>query len=286
MKVDPVMQAHRPLVVAAAAVLPLVACAVAQFHDSVANTNAALGLVLLVVTVASTGIRVAGIVAALSSAAGFDYFLTEPYNTFNLSDRGDFETAVLLLLVGAAVTEVAPLGASRTGPGQPGAGLPRRCVGTAATVAAGRASTDDLIDLMCRQIVEILQIDGCRFDPGTRSGLPALDLRYRFAERTHDRRVPQGLAHRFDDCADGAQRGVTHGQLLLTAATRLSGRRGNSFASQSRSSIRLAPRSPPVGRPGRYGSVNRALGTAVPAFDRHSPVPVADGAAAVAAMDA
>jgi hypothetical protein len=32
-------------------------------------------------------------VAALSSAAGFDYFLTEPYNTLSISDRADIETA-------------------------------------------------------------------------------------------------------------------------------------------------------------------------------------------------
>jgi len=95
-------------VVAAAAVIPLLACSIlALFRDSIANTNAALGLVLLVVAAASTGIRLAGILAALSTAAGFDYFLTEPYNTLNITDRADIVTAVLLLLVGTAVTEVA-----------------------------------------------------------------------------------------------------------------------------------------------------------------------------------
>ena len=96
------LQAHRGLVVAAAAVVPFAACALlAVFRESVANTNAALGLVLLVVAAASTGIRWAGIVAALSSAAWFDFFLTEPYNQFTIADRADIETAVLLLIVGA-----------------------------------------------------------------------------------------------------------------------------------------------------------------------------------------
>ena len=108
MKIDPILQAHRPLVVLGAAVVPVAACAIlALFRDSIANTNAALGLVLLVVAAASTGIRWAGIVAALSSAVGFDYFLTEPYNTLSISDRGDIETALLLLLIGAAVAQAA-----------------------------------------------------------------------------------------------------------------------------------------------------------------------------------
>ena len=70
------------------------------------NTNAGLALVLIIVAAASTGIRWAGIAAALASAAGFDYFLTEPYSTFVITDRADIETAVLLL-VGSAVTEIA-----------------------------------------------------------------------------------------------------------------------------------------------------------------------------------
>ncbi|MGH8775893.1 MAG: hypothetical protein ACRDWI_12215 [Jiangellaceae bacterium] len=58
-----------------AVLAPLVACSVlALFRDSVANTSAALGLVLVVVGVAATGRRVAGIVAALSSAAWFVFY--------------------------------------------------------------------------------------------------------------------------------------------------------------------------------------------------------------------
>ena len=56
-------------------------------------------LVLLVVAAAATGIRLAGIAAALTAAAGFDFFLTAPYHTFAIADPDDIETAVLLLLV-------------------------------------------------------------------------------------------------------------------------------------------------------------------------------------------
>lgn len=223
MRVDAVLRAHRPLVVAASAVLPLVACGIlALFRDSVANTNAALGLVLLVVAAASSGIRLAGIVAALSSAAGFDYFLTEPYNTLNISDRADIETAVLLLLVGAAVTEVALWGRREQARASQEQGYLDGVLSTAATVAAGRSSSRELIDQVCRQIVEILQIDGCSFDPGTRSGLPTLDPGGTVARHGRTINVArQGLPVDSKIALMVRSGGITYGHLLLTASTRV-----------------------------------------------------------------
>jgi len=223
MTVDPVLRAHRPLVVATSAVLPLVACALlALFRDTIANTNAALGLVLLVVAAAATGIRLAGIVAALSSAAGFDYFLTEPYYTLNISGHADIETAVLLLLVGAAVTEVALCGRREQARASREQGYLDGVLGTAATVAAGRSSTGELIDQVCRQIVEILQIDSCGFDPATRSGLPTLDPTGTVTR--HGRTIDvarQGLPTDSRIALMVQSGGVTYGHLQLTAATRV-----------------------------------------------------------------
>ena len=92
----------------AAAVVPLLVCLLLSgVRDSIENTNAALLLVLVVVGVAALGSRTAGLVAAVSGAASFDYFLTAPYDQFRIGDRSDIETTVLLLLIGAAVTELA-----------------------------------------------------------------------------------------------------------------------------------------------------------------------------------
>ena len=199
------------------------ACAIlALFRDTVANTNAALGLVLLVVAAAATGIRLAGIVAALSSAVGFDYFLTEPYNTLNISDRADIETAALLLLVGAAVTEVALWGRREQARASKEQGYLAGVLGTAATVAAGRSSTGALIDQVCRQIVEILQIDSCSFDTATRSGLPTLDPTGTVTR--HGRTIDvarQGLPTDSKIALMVQSGGVTYGHLQLTAATRV-----------------------------------------------------------------
>src|SRR5262245_24461442 len=105
---------HRSVVIAAAAVVPLRACALSvPFRDHPAHTNAALALVLLVVAAAATGIRTAGITAAVSSAAWYDFFLTRPYESFHISNQTDLETFVLLVLVGIAVTEIALWGHRR-----------------------------------------------------------------------------------------------------------------------------------------------------------------------------
>jgi hypothetical protein len=51
--------------------------------------------------------RLAGIVAAVSAAAWFDFFFTMPYERFTITRRGDIETTVLVMAVDIAVTEIA-----------------------------------------------------------------------------------------------------------------------------------------------------------------------------------
>lgn len=88
--------------------VPLAVCLVlSSLRAEMANTNAALALVLVVVAVASLGSRFAGLSAAVVSAAGFDVFLTQPYGTFTIHSAADVQTTVLLLVIGAAVTELA-----------------------------------------------------------------------------------------------------------------------------------------------------------------------------------
>jgi K+-sensing histidine kinase KdpD len=85
----------------------LVAAALIPWRDDVAGTNVALVLVVVVVAVAASGVRWAGIVAALSAAAAFNLFHTVPYYSLRISSPDDLETTVLLLAVGLAVGEIA-----------------------------------------------------------------------------------------------------------------------------------------------------------------------------------
>ena len=99
------------LALTAGVIGPLLATAImTPWREDFENTDAALILVVVVVAVASAGSRAAGYVAALSSAVWFDFFLTRPYGQFSIDRASDVETTVLLLVIGAAVTEIAVWG--------------------------------------------------------------------------------------------------------------------------------------------------------------------------------
>src|SRR5215469_18604587 len=96
------------LALAAAVLGPLaVAAALVPFRAQLSGTNSALILVVVIVAVASNGNRLAGGLAAVSAAAWFDFFLTRPYERFTITNAADITTAVLLLVVGLAVSQLA-----------------------------------------------------------------------------------------------------------------------------------------------------------------------------------
>ncbi len=87
--------------------LPVAVSAIlVPFRGNFSLPASALVLVLVVVAVGSFGSRFAGFLAALSSAAWFDFFLTKPYETFNIIYHTDLETELSLLVVGLAITEI------------------------------------------------------------------------------------------------------------------------------------------------------------------------------------
>jgi K+-sensing histidine kinase KdpD len=152
-----------------------VAAGAALLHGVLANTSAALVLVLVVVAVGVAGDRTAGVLAALSAAAAFDFFLTEPYHRFAILDRVDVETALLLLAIGVAVTEIAQWGRRQQARAQRREGY-LTGVATAARLAADGTPDHDLVATVERMIADVLDLDGCRFDPAhaRRSDRPVL----------------------------------------------------------------------------------------------------------------
>jgi Domain of unknown function (DUF4118) len=144
----------------------LVTLAVLPFRASVANTNAALLLVVVIVAVAAQGYRLAGGVAAFSSGVCFDFFLTQPYQRFSIRDRADIETTLLLLVVGVAVTELAVWGHAQQAEASRVAGYTAGIQDALAAVGDG-ASATAMIDQVCRQLTLVLALKACRFDYGT-----------------------------------------------------------------------------------------------------------------------
>jgi K+-sensing histidine kinase KdpD len=95
---------------AALAVSAAVAAILVPFRVSFPSVDAALVMVVVIVAVAAWGDRLAGALAAISAGVWFDFFLTRPYETFDISHRTDIETTALLFAVGLAVTELTARG--------------------------------------------------------------------------------------------------------------------------------------------------------------------------------
>jgi K+-sensing histidine kinase KdpD len=76
------------LAVLAGLVAPLVVAVIlVPFRDGFPGTDAALVLIVVVVAVGAAGYQPAGVVAAVSAAAWFDFFLTVPYERFTITRR-------------------------------------------------------------------------------------------------------------------------------------------------------------------------------------------------------
>jgi K+-sensing histidine kinase KdpD len=135
------------------------------FRDSVPNTDAALALVLVVVAVAAAGYRLAGIVAAVSAAVWFDFFLTVPYERFSITRHTDIETTVLILAVGVAVTEIAVRGRRQHAAAARRAGYLDGINAAARAVATG-TEAQQLVQQVCDQLTRLLGLTACRFQDG------------------------------------------------------------------------------------------------------------------------
>jgi K+-sensing histidine kinase KdpD len=155
---------------------PLAVCAVlAGLRDVMPNDNAALVLVLVVVAVAAAGHRPSAVVAALSSAVWFDFFLTKPYHTFTIDSRDDIETAVLLVLVGLAVTEVALWGRRQQGRSSRREGYLDGVTDAARMAAEGDTPPAAVVSFVADQISHVLGVDTCEFRPGNPGSHPRIN---------------------------------------------------------------------------------------------------------------
>ncbi|MGG2461451.1 DUF4118 domain-containing protein [Streptomyces sp. RGM 3693] len=157
---------------AAALVLPPAVCALLlPFRSWMSNTNAALVLVVVVVAVAVLGRRLAGALAALSATVWFDFFLTRPYERFAITKSADIATAVLLLAVGFAVSQLAARTRELKVIAITDDDYLAQIHHTARLVETA-AAPDAVIDQVRRQLVGLLGLNGCRFEYGTLIGHP------------------------------------------------------------------------------------------------------------------
>ena len=151
----------------AAVVLPFLASgALSMSRDTVTPATGVLVLVLIDVGAAATGDRAAGLLAAVSAGAWFDFFLAPPFHTFTIDDRDDIETAVLLVLINVAVTEVALWGRRQQARASRRSGYLDGVLSAARAVADGTAPRSTVTAHVAGQIADVLGADSAAFVAG------------------------------------------------------------------------------------------------------------------------
>jgi K+-sensing histidine kinase KdpD len=121
----------------------------------------AMVLVVVVVAVAALGSRVAGVLAAVSAAAWFDFFFTRPYDRFTIRGSADLATAVLLLVVGLAVSQLPARGRRLQVIAITDAGY-LSLIHEVASMARSAAPADSVLDRVEDQLIEVLELEDCR----------------------------------------------------------------------------------------------------------------------------
>jgi hypothetical protein len=156
-----------PVVRTAALLVPLLTGALLYpVRDDVTSATAVLTFVVGVVAAATTGDRLAGVIAAVSSAVWFDFFLTVPHLSFTIASADDVEATLLLVAISLAVTEVSLWGSRQRRQAARRSGYLDGVVVAARAVVDGALRADAVNDLVAQHIADVLDVDDCRYVAG------------------------------------------------------------------------------------------------------------------------
>lgn len=141
-----------------------VAAALIPLRGRLDATNVALTLVVVVVAVAALARRLPGIVAAIVAGVAYDIFWTSPLYRPAINNANAIRTAVLLVAVGAAVSELAWYGHRAQRRAARSRGYLAGAVEIISTLDTG-ASIDGEIAVVEGRVAAILGADSCRYHP-------------------------------------------------------------------------------------------------------------------------
>ncbi len=175
MPADPVPAGRGParrawLVWVAALGLPVAAAlALVPGRGHLSASNDALVMVVVTVAVATSGRRGAAAVAALASAATFDFFLTRPYQSFRITGQADLTTELLFVAVGLIVGDLAARGRRYRSAAAEGRHSLDRIHGVGEQIVLGE-DPEFVMMSVAAQLRELLVLQDCRFTPNRPSG--------------------------------------------------------------------------------------------------------------------
>jgi hypothetical protein len=155
---------RRQIALVLAVVLPLlISLVLVPVRRTFPSTSSALILVVVIVAAAAYGERESGIAASISSSIWFDFFLTRPYENFSIIGRGDIETAVLLFVIGVAVSEIAVRARRQTSVARERAAWLAMLHDFAEMVATGE-SPEFVVIRAAAELSGLLSLQDCRFE--------------------------------------------------------------------------------------------------------------------------
>jgi K+-sensing histidine kinase KdpD len=140
----------------------VVALLLVPARDHLTSADDALVLVVVTVAIASTGNRARAFVAALVSAASFDFLLTRPYGSFRISRQADITTEVLFVLVGLIVGELAARGRKNRREADLGRHEIARLHDLSQRIAEGE-DPDFILIAVAGELRQLLSLQDCRF---------------------------------------------------------------------------------------------------------------------------
>ena len=146
---------------------PGVAAIFVPVRTSFSNVGAALTLVAVIEAMAILGRRLGGMVATLSAAVWFDFFLTPPYERFTISHRPDLETTISLVVVGLIVTELAARSRSHRRAATEESAFVSLLAATAARAGTG-SSHEQLVSTAAEDLTRILSLRACHYQADVR----------------------------------------------------------------------------------------------------------------------
>ncbi len=159
------------VLMAAVAAPTAMALALTPWRGRLDTADNALFLVVVIVGVASAGRRIVALVAALTAALSFDFFLTRPYYSFRITRHQDLITELLLLVLGIAVGELAARGRGHLREATQSKETVALLHSVTELVAAGREPRE-VINAALANLQQLLGLEDCYFtrrDPGNLS---------------------------------------------------------------------------------------------------------------------
>lgn len=155
----------QPIAFVAIAVAAPIALALSllPLRGQIPSATVALGLAVLVSAVAAIGSRLPAAIAAVSAALSFDSFYTQPYGSVSISNPGDVETTVLLLVGGLIVGQLSARNREhRRRISQSGDNLSR--IQAIAEMLASGAPANDVVAAIAAELEDMMGLRSCWFD--------------------------------------------------------------------------------------------------------------------------